>query len=130
MRRHLIQSLSAVAVLAGGGVVIADATSSATAASQKVTGVSIRTTPDPVASGAEVKIYGQTKGLRARGIKVYLWHELAGQKRFSRVGWAKTTSDGRYEFASKTARSQRTASGTWLQTGGKARRCASVSARS
>jgi phospholipase C len=102
MRRWLTLSLSTLAVVVGATPYAAlggeGAAHAASCLSNCVTGVSIKATPNPVLSGGKVRIYGRLSGLRVRGVKVYLWHELAGKRRFSRVGWAKTTSGGRYQF--------------------------------
>lgn len=61
-------------------------------------GLTIQATPDPITPGQGVLIYGQLKGPDSAYKRVYLFHRIDPQHRFTPIGVTHTNSQGFYEF--------------------------------
>ena len=64
--------------------------------------LTIYASPNPVAAAGQVQVFGRLvavrRGVRRCGITIVLWQRFPNQHRYTAVGHARTTANGRYSF--------------------------------
>lgn len=77
--------------------------------------MTIAATPDPIAVGDPVLIYGQLRGARSGGRPILLFERLEGSSRYREVARTQTNGTGLYSFTEPTGRVSTNRS--WFVTG-------------